>query len=167
MPSEILTQEYVKQLFTYNPDTGDLIWNKRPLAKRVGKIAGTKQKIIKGGKYYIYLKINGNKHLSHRIIWLHQYGNYPINDIDHIDGNGCNNRLSNLRDVSALTNAQNASKRSDNTSGVIGVRFTNNRWYATINVDNTRHHLGSFVKFSDAVNARKNAEVLYNFYGKD
>lgn len=51
--------------------------------------------------------------------------------------------------------------RSNNTSGVPGVDWLGkkNRWRATICFKGKRHYLGSYRRFEDAVNARKEAEV--------
>lgn len=51
---------------------------------------------------------------------------YPV--VDHINGNGCDNRKINLRDGSGGTNARNMVKRKDNKSGVTGVTFTKGVW---------------------------------------
>ncbi len=64
------------------------------------------------------------------------------------------------------------SKSKKNTSGVTGVTWdkSNNRWIAQIVIDGRHKKLGRFTDFSKAVDARKNAEVLYGFHknhGKD
>ena len=44
--------------------------------------------------------------------------------VDHIDRDGLNNRRANLRDGGGRVNANNCSTRSDNTSGVVGVHYS-------------------------------------------
>lgn len=50
--------------------------------------------------------------------------------------------------------------RSNNTSGVPGVewRTSKQRWRATICFKGKRHYLGSYIRFEDAVKARKRGE---------
>lgn len=83
--------------------------------------------------------------------------------VDHIDGNGLNNRKSNLRIVTSTENAINHKIRSDNTSSVTGVRFRKSckKWYAFISINKKETFLGSFVNFEDAVDARGKAEKKY------
>lgn len=93
-------------------------------------------------------------------------GEQPIN-IDHIDGNGLNNKWSNLRSVSHSVNGKNQKKHKTNTSGVSGVyyRKDSNRWRARIMVDDKAISLGTFKNKDDAIAARKEAEIKHNFYG--
>ena len=54
-------------------------------------------------------------------------------------------------------------RRSNNTSGVVGVvwRRKSRRWQASIMFMGTRHNLGMYEHFDDAVKARKEAEARY------
>lgn len=76
--------------------------------------------------------------------------------VDHIDGNGLNNRRSNLRICSNSENARNRRKRIDNTSGYKGVSFDarSYKWVAYINFDGKRMHIGYF-------NTREDAHAAY------
>jgi len=92
--------------------------------------------------------------------------------VDHINHIRDDNRWENLRLVSASGNSRNRGMSSRNTSGVTGVTWSRSksRWVAQIKVDKENKTLGVFTDFSEAVNARKNAEVLYGFHenhGKD
>jgi hypothetical protein len=66
--------------------------------------------------------------------------------VDHIDGNGLNNRRQNLRIVSPSENAQNARARKGTESGYKGVFFhkKNNNWRAQIMANGKRYSLGLF-----------------------
>jgi hypothetical protein len=66
--------------------------------------------------------------------------------IDHIDGDGLNNRRSNLRYASRVENGQNAKLRSDNTSGFKGVSWDKKarKWRAHIQVNGRLRSLGTF-----------------------
>jgi hypothetical protein len=164
-----LEQGTLKKYLKYSKETGIFTWkniSKYHIEKN-GSIAGF---IAKNG--YVVIKINGKKYKAHRLAWLYVYGYMPKYGIDHINHNRSDNRIENLRDVSASINSKNRHKHKNNTSGFTGVGFVakSNRWRARITVDGVVIYLGNFINFHEAVNARKNAEVLYGFHknhGKD
>lgn len=114
---------------------------------------------------YVGIKVFGKLYLAHRLAYLYMLGETP-DEVDHINHIRADNRWVNLRDVTRSENCKNNSKRKDNASGVTGVHWKkrDSRWVAQIRVDKETLWLGQFVKFSDAVDARKNAEVLYGFH---
>lgn len=65
-------------------------------------------------------------------------------EVDHINGNKLDNRLSNLRLASKQENARNRGKNSNNRSGYKGVCFAkgSDKWRAYITVDGRQVHLG-------------------------
>ena len=83
--------------------------------------------------------------------------------VDHKDRCKTNNHLSNLRWATQTENLQNASMKSNNTSGVIGVSWDkkNNKWRVRIHVNGVHKNLGSFTSKDDAITARSNAEIQY------
>ncbi|EDD9119389.1 HNH endonuclease [Salmonella enterica subsp. enterica serovar Infantis] len=90
----------------------------------------------------------------------------PNEQIDHINHIRTDNRIVNLRKASNTENSRNASIGVNNTSGALGVWFEKRRkaWVAEIKVDRKKIHIGRFEKFSDAVAARKAAEVKHGFH---
>ena len=90
----------------------------------------------------------------------------PWEIVDHINGNGLDNRKENLRIVTKRENSINSKTQSNNTSGVKGVAFdkSRNKWIVQIMIDKKSKNLGRFDNFEDAVQARKDAEKLY--YGE-
>src|SRR5260221_9155909 len=92
----------------------------------------------------------GKQYLAHRVIWF-LVNNYWAEEIDHIDRNRQNNKISNLRDVPHKTNTQNVSKHKDNTSGVKGVSWDKKakKWHAKIQ----NEHIGYFNNLDEAKKA--------------
>jgi hypothetical protein len=87
--------------------------------------------------------LNGTREVRmHRVIMGEPLGL----EVDHIDGDGLNNRRSNLRAVTGQQNSRNARVRRDNTTGFKGVSCIkpDQKWRATINVDGKRVWLGCF-----------------------
>ena len=148
------TTDDIKQHVLYDPHTGEF--------KRLksGKTINT----IDCG--YIRFSICGHRDFGHRWAFLYMTGSLPEDMVDHINHNTFDNRWENLRLVTNQENQRNMKLPKDNTSGVVGVYWHKpaKRWLASIRVDNRLVHLGSFASFSDAVDARKNAEVLYDFH---
>ena len=102
---------------------------------------------------------------AHRVIWAIHYGEWPSDQIDHINHDRADNRLVNLRTVSKMENSRNMSKPSNNTSGCVGIWLIHNgRWRAGIEADGERIHVGYFGTKSEAIKARKKAEVKYGFH---
>lgn len=84
--------------------------------------------------------------------------------IDHINGDGLDNRKENLRIVTHHQNLINHGVSKRNKSGFSGVRFYENRWQASITFNKKYMLLGRFKNLLDAVKARKKAEKKY--FGK-
>jgi hypothetical protein len=163
--SKELTQERLQYLLSYNPETGEFSWLVNRQKCQAGEIAGCPQRKA-DGKVYIRIGIDGEQYSAHRLAWLHTYGEWPENVIDHIDQDSTNNRLRNLRDVTGSENSKNKKAYKNNSSGVAGIHFRNDRqkWRARIKVNGKLIHLGLFELKDDAITARKNAEVKYGFH---
>jgi uncharacterized membrane protein len=102
---------------------------------------------------------------AHRICWFHTYGVWPTHDIDHINGDKSDNRISNLRDVPKSINIQNEKRaRKNNASGLMGVVFRKdrNKWTATVRVNGKPKRLGSFSTPEEAHQAYLDGKRLYH-----
>ena len=88
----------------------------------------------------------------------------PEKEVDHINRNRADNRISNLRLVSSTENKHNTGLRKNNRSGCSGVCFNNyhGRWDARIRVDGRRINLGRYTSLDDAKRARLLAEEIYH-----
>lgn len=132
------TIERVRELLSYNPETGIVSW-KVARGGRVGDPAGT--------NYHGYTKIfiDGRRYYAHRVAWLLHYGEWPKADIDHINGRRSDNRIANLRDVPRSINMQNQRSASASCkSGFLGVVSRGNGWIAQISLGGKTRKLGTF-----------------------
>ena len=79
--------------------------------------------------------------------------------MDHINRDGCDNRIVNLREVTPREQSANTGLSRANTSGVKGVSFLRDRgkWRASANIDGRKVNLGTFSDMNDAIAARKAA----------
>lgn len=155
----------IPEWFSYDPESGLVTWRKSPSKKiRAGNAAGTP--CGKGSKKYLNIKFDGGYILAHHVAFFLYFGRLPICELDHIDGNGLNNRLPNFRETTHASNMKNVKLSSRNTSGVMGVHYSRKtgKWEASICVDGKRIFLGSFSSTEKAAMERKNAEARYGFH---
>lgn len=160
----MITQGRLKQLLTYNRNTGIFIWNKTVSRTIKGTIAGHT-----GKRGYSRIGINGILYYAHRLAWLYEYGYTPENPLDHINRNKLDNRIKNLREVSIQCNLRNTKVFKNNTSGVTGVYWfpRDSCWVATIYINMRAIHLGRSKDFTEAVCHRLAAEQAENWSGCD
>lgn len=93
---------------------------KRLMAQK-GGIAGT----MDSNKNYWTVKYNNRAIVAHRVIWEIMCGKIPTGmQIDHINGDNCNNLLSNLRCVKPVLNTRNIKLKKNNSTGVTGVNYS-------------------------------------------
>ena len=89
--------------------------------------------------------------------------------VDHADGNGLNNRRSNLSPATVAENNRNAARRVDNTSGFKGVTWHSqrNKWRAQITAGGKQRSLGLFATPEEAAFAyAKASEQLHGEFGR-
>lgn len=153
---QTLTPDQIKNLLTYDADTGVFVWRPRVtwINNRAGKTAGT---IGKDG--YVRVSIQRKSYLAHRLAWAYAYGKWPEHWLDHINRNRADNRLANLRVASPGTNAQNTPRYQNNKSGCKGVYAHSwGKWEAYITVNRKRMYLGVYESLEDAKHARQSAQ---------
>lgn len=123
--------EQLRKEFRYDPETGQVF-------RLVGHT-------VNG---YTRISISPGKFLqAHRLGWALFHGEWPVDDIDHINGVRDDNRLANLRDVTNVINRQNERKaRKNSKSGLLGASWSKamGRWVARIHHDGKHHFLGHF-----------------------
>lgn len=170
------TPEELRNLLTYEPETGVLTWKSRSVesfgpdraeyrckcwnTRYAGRVAFT---TVSGG--YFQGRCRGQLLLAHRVVWALATGNWPNGQIDHVNGDKSDNRLANLRDVDQADNQRNMKRCSRNTSGHTGVYLTRaKKWNAQIYSGRKSTSLGTFETFGEAVKARIAAEIAFGFH---
>jgi hypothetical protein len=138
----MITQSKLKELLHYNQDTGDFTW-KVTLSKKIktSDIAGWT-----ASNGYRYVCIDYKAYLTHRLAWLYIKGEFPKNDIDHINGDKRDNRIINLRECTRRQNCQNKISKENSTSKYLGVCWNKqrNKWIAQIMFNYKCKYLGLF-----------------------
>lgn len=132
-------RERIQASFRYEPETGAIIRIARGGGSaKVGESAVSGPN--KGG--YLLVSCGGELFYAHRVAWLLAHGVAPEGQIDHINGNRQDNRLSNLRDVSNRLNSHN--RRPFGGRYVIGVCWDKRKrkWRAGITHHGKEHFLG-------------------------
>lgn len=153
-----LTHARAMSLLNYDPQTGLFVWKQyRAANARPGDLAG-----YTCGRY-VTIQIDRLNYRAHRVAWLLRTGAWPTCLIDHINGNGHDNRWVNLREADYCQNAQNRCVSRRNKSGQPGVSkdTQTGKWLSEIGVQGKSIRLGRFECQADAVAARCKAEKHY------
>jgi len=157
-----LTQEYLREILDYNPDTGIFTWKvRKSMNVYPGDVTGASDQ-----DGYLLTKIDGKTYKLHRVAWLYMTGSWPKGEIDHDNHLPDDNRWNNLFDVTMPENMLNRTLDKRSRSGVSGVIPYKNtgRWKVYINKDKKEHFLGYFTDFFEAVCSRKSAERRLGFH---
>lgn len=140
----------VRELFSYNPETGSITWAVRRCGVKCGSEAGTDH------KGYRRVRIDAKFILAHRLAWAIHYGRWPHEQIDHINQNKSDNRINNLREASHSDNMVNRTYPKG-ASGVTGVSKHRLGWQAEISVNGRHVYVGIFKTIEEAASARSYA----------
>lgn len=160
------------EVFEYKED-GFLYWKESELKRSHFRNISPDRKAGCVGKgknnkaFYIEIRYLDKIHRAHKIVWEMHNGKIPNGmQIDHIDGNGTNNKLENLRLVTCAENLKNKSRYANNTSGCVGVSWhkAQKKWMAYISDAGKRITIGYYKVLDDAITARKDAERVYGYH---
>lgn len=135
-----LTLDLAREHLVFLPDIGRFQW--KNATKRGRSKDGIAGFAINGGDYRV-IHLLGHRHMEHRLVWLFAHGAWPVGDIDHINGNGQDNRPVNLRDVPRKTNSEN--QRLGRNGRLMGTtQLPTGRWAAFIGHNYKNFNLGHF-----------------------
>jgi hypothetical protein len=126
---EYPSQAELSERYKYLPDTGEII-GILP-GKTFGKPCGH------AGQFHRRIGIGSEKFLAHRIAWILFHGHLPPQTIiDHLNGNGLDNRMKNLRIASYSDNSRNTRQYRINRWGYPGVESKNGKTFkASVQID--------------------------------
>lgn len=143
----------------YDPLTGELYWRVPRRNRKMGlRAGGVKDR-------YRYISIDGVNYLEHRVIWVMVHGSIPLGkEIDHINRDGCDNRLENLRLVTRRENVLNSGIAGSDCSKYPGVTTskTPGKYTAGLYINSNRVHLGTHTTEESAYDAYCQAIIEYN-----
>lgn len=151
------TQEYLKKILDYDPETGIFTWKKRETAnpRTAGWNAVHAGKKVRGyrGATSVRIDVDDSHYMAHRLAWIFVNGDDWDRglEIDHKDCDFTNNRISNLRLATRGQNMANSRKFKRKTLPKGVHKNANCRtYYAVIHVDKQRHYLGCFDSAEEA-----------------
>ncbi len=144
----------------YNSLTGVFTW----LISRGGHVEKGRTAGSIDSNGYRLIEFYGKKYKAHRLAWLFTHGEWPADEIDHINHNSTDNRLVNLRVVTHTDNQRCQKPRKRNDVLGVGWHKSSLKWVAYIRVNGKDNHLGLYPDWFDAVCARKSADNKYGFH---
>lgn len=155
----MLTQNHLKELFHYCPDSGLFTRRVSPNNRvKAGDVAG-----CVSGDGYLRIRIDRKLYLAHRLAWLYQTGDWPKKKtIDHINRVRADNRWLNLREATDSENQANRPAQRNNASGRKGVCWDkrDNNWRVQIVCDGHQYYLGQFDNLEEAAAMFEGASKL-------
>ena len=159
--SNDLNAVQVRELLDYDPATGFLTWKTRPNNGRWNKLIAGKRAGTMGAKGYRQTCIKDKSYREHRIIWLWMTGDWPVDEIDHINGICDDNRWENLRQASRCENMQNL--KLGTTCGAIWIEEYK-KWKSTIVLKGKQIFLGYFDSREEAHQTYLAAKQKYHTF---
>lgn len=170
------SKEEIEDVLEYNSCLGILVWKIRPESHFINgtackkwntRYSGRPAGSVSGTDGYLYIRINKNRYLSHRLVMILALGDRFDHDleVDHKNGERLVNKVENLRLVTIGENRKNSQLSSKNTSGHVGVHFCrrSKRWIAKVQVNGRHIHIGAFVEKASAALAAETARQMYGF----
>jgi len=159
--------DLLRSMLHYDPETGIFTWRSKPSKQiKIGDVAG-----CLGDHGYILIRLRGVLYRAHRLAWFYVYGEWPTEEVDHINGKPSDNRLCNLREATRKQNMENRGLNANNSTGFRGVTFTKrlNKFKATLRNHWKTHNLGHFETAEEAaaVVSAKRAELFTHDDGRD
>jgi hypothetical protein len=174
----VTSAEVLRTVLDYDPENGSLTWRERdpstfpattPL--RIvrnwnSRFAGKPAFTALGANGYRVGSFGGKALYAHRVVWAWVHGIWPVDEIDHLDGDRSNNAVKNLRAATPTMNRRNQGRSTRNTSGYTGVTYCQKTgtWVAQMTVRGVCLRFGKFRCPTAAAIARKKADPQFGFH---
>lgn len=133
----MFTAALVRQQLSYDAQTGVFTWIAR--FSRARKHARAD---VPGTDGYRRIFIAGKYYKAHRVAWLWAHGDWPADQIDHVNLDKTDNRLANLRPADLRLNAGNCRTKRRGLKGA--TLHKSGKWQAQICSFGKRTYLGLF-----------------------
>ena len=152
-------KDFILKFVRLDPSDGSFVWLMRSGDDRITKGWNSKYAGKRADNLmcigYRRILIHGRYFLAHRVVWLLTFGEWPENEIDHIDCDPANNRIQNLRPANRSQQNQNQRISRRNKAGIKGVFFDarDKKWVAKLNKDGRQVFSGYFSTSDEAKRA--------------
>lgn len=136
-PGSAEAPQRIREILDYDPDSGVFRWRSHGRNTRAGGVAGT---VANWG--YMLIRLGRKNYRAHRLAWLWVYGEWPSDQLDHINRDRKDNRIANLRKADQSDNFCN--KQGRIPGRLKGTTKIGTRWRAGITRHSQYHNLGTF-----------------------
>jgi len=157
-----LTQDILKDVIEYDYTSGKFFWKECTSASmRIGQEAGTIKRNRKAS--YKVIRIDTFGFYAHRLAWFYMTGKWP-EQIDHINGDGLDNRWCNLREADNSKNSFNIPAMSGNKSGHKNVYYNkkSGNWVVAVTANYTVVHREEYETLEEAKNVACKVREQYH-----
>lgn len=146
---KVSVKKQIRNNLKYDPISGNIYWKRSYPNIRKNNVAGC----INKHRNAIVIRLNDKLYFAHRIAWFLYYGKFPKDQLDHINHDGTDNRISNLREATTKQNHQNRKNAK-------GYYFDkgHQKWRAEIKINYKRIYIGLYNTEEEAKQARKEYE---------
>lgn len=144
----VICPKIMREYLRYEPDTGKIFWRNVPNERNQWnkQRAGTEAFSFVTEAGYKRGAFKGKSLYAHRVAWVLQTGEWPEEEIDHINADRSDNRFLNLRPVTRAENSRNRKISKGSTSGLKGAHWNSSRgkWESSIKIWGEKISLGYF-----------------------
>jgi hypothetical protein len=166
MSTKNINLSHLKNVLDYDPETGRFVHKEvhglhpNRNVRYAGRFADTA--LDKDGYRRVFVSGVKISVRAHRLAWLYHYGEYPIGNIDHINGRVDDNRICNLREATLIENRWNSRHQDRNKLAQRGISKNGKYGFRVrVNANGKHHYIGTFKNLEDAIEARNKAHLAF------